>query len=48
MSELTDDQIKNEGLHAFVFVDEVDPQTDFRPAIARCAWAGTRRGALRG
>ena len=47
MSDLTDAQIKNEGLHAFVFVDEVDPQTDFRQAIAAGAWAGARQGALR-
>jgi DNA-binding Lrp family transcriptional regulator len=43
MSDLTDDQIKNEGLHAFVFVDEVDPQTDFRQAIAQARGLGPAR-----
>ena len=43
MSDLTDAQIKNEGLHAFVFVDEVDPQTDFRQAIAQARGLGPAR-----
>ena len=43
MSDLTDAQIKNEGLHAFVFVDEVDPQTDFRQAIAEVRGLGPAR-----
>ena len=43
MSDLTDTQIKNEGLHAFVFVDELDPQTDFRQALTAVRGLGPAR-----
>ena len=32
MSDLTDEQ-KNTGLHAFVFIDRVEPEGDLRPVI---------------
>ena len=43
MSDLTDAQIKNDGLHAFVFVDEVGPQTDFRQAFTDVRGLGPAR-----
>ena len=32
MRDLTDEQ-KNTGLHAFVFIDRVEPEGDLRPVI---------------
>ncbi len=47
MRDLTDEQ-KNTGLHAFVFIDRVEPEGDLRPVINGLNAPETTRCALRG